>query len=272
MKKNILLLFATVLISSCGSYTNIYKVSNQDFRYEAAKEYFAMGQYTKASSLLNELITILKGSSKGEESVYMLAMSYYNDRDYTTAAETFKQYYSVYPRGVYVERARYFAGKALYLNAPEYRLDQSGTYSAIQELQVFLELFPDSQYKETAQNMVFEMQDKLVEKELGAAKLYFNLGTYLGNNFQSCVITAQNALKDYPYTKYREDLSLLVMKAKHELAVNSVSERRADRYREAVDECYAFKNEFPDSKNVKYADEMISEAEKFLGTETKEEE
>lgn len=71
------------------------------------------------------------------------------------------------------------------------------------------------------------------------------MGNYLGNNYQACVITAQNALKDYPYTNLREDLSILILRAKYELAVYSVEDRRAERYREAVDECYAFKNESP---------------------------
>ncbi len=254
----------TAVLSSCGSYTNVFKSNDPDFRYEAAKAYFATGQYSRASTLLNDLITILKGSSKGEESVYMLGMAYYNSGDYSTAAQTFQQYYTVYPRGKYVERARFYAGRGLYLNSPEARLDQTETYSAIQELQVFIEYYPESQYKNEAQNMIFEMQDKLVEKELLASEVYYNLGTYLGNNYQSCVITAQNALKDYPYTRYREDLSLLVLRAKYAMAQNSVEDKRIDRYREAADESYAFKNEFPDSENVKLADEILEKTEKVL--------
>ena len=65
----------------------------------------------------------------------------------------------------------------------------------------------------------------------------------MGNNYLSCVITAQNALKDYPYTDYREDLSILILRAKYEMAVNSVEDKKMDRYRETVDEYYAFKNE-----------------------------
>ena len=103
-----------------------------------------------------------------------------------------------------------------------------------------------------------------MEKEYDAAKLYFNLGSYLGNNYLSCVICAQNALKDYPYTKYREDLSMLIVKAKYEQAVHSVLQRRAERYRDAVDECYAFKNEFPESANIKDVDEMLKKSEEIL--------
>ena len=72
---------------------------------------------------------------------------------------------------------------------------------------------------------MFELQEKLAYKELMATRLYFNLGTYMGNNFQSCVITAQNALKNYPYSKYREEFMFLIIRAKYELALVSVEEK-----------------------------------------------
>ena len=265
MRKNILItLLAALLLSSCGEYNKLLKSTDYEYKYEAAKNYFAKGQYNRAATLLNELIAILKGTDKAEESLYMLGMSYYNQNDYQTAAQTFTQYYNVYPRGTFTELARFHAGKALYLDTPEPRLDQSGTYNAIQQLQMFLEYFPNSAKKDEAQNMIFALQDKLVMKEYLSAKLYYNLGNYLGNNYESCVITAQNALKDYPYTNMREDLSILILRAKYEMAVFSVEDKREERYREAVDEYYAFKNEFPESKYMKDADRIFKEAQKIL--------
>ena len=265
MKKNILItLLAALLLSSCGEYNKLLKSTDYEYKYEAAKNYFAKGQYNRAATLLNELIAILKGTDKAEESLYMLGMSYYNQNDYQTAAQTFTQYYNVYPRGTFTELARFHAGKALYLDTPEPRLDQSGTYNAIQQLQMFLEYFPNSAKKDEAQNMILALQDKLVMKEYLSAKLYYNLGNYLGNNYESCVITAQNALKDYPYTNMREDLSILILRAKYEMAVFSVEDKREERYREAVDEYYAFKNEFPESKYMKDADRIFKEAQKIL--------
>jgi outer membrane protein assembly factor BamD len=148
------------------------------------------------------------------------------------------------------------------LDTPEPRLDQSGTYKAIQELQMFLEYFPQSSKKQEAQDMVFALQDKLVQKEYFAAKLYYDLGNYMGNNYQSCVITAQNALKDYPYAKLREDLSILVLRSKYQMAVQSIQEKKVERFRDTVDEYYAFKNEFPDSKYSKEVEKIFKESSK----------
>ncbi len=265
MKKAIIILLAASLFSSCGEYNKLLKSTDYEYKYEAAKNYFAKGQYTRAATLLNELIAILKGTANAEESLYMLGMSYYNQQDYQTAAQTFIQYYNVYPRGTFTELARFHAGKALYLDTPEPRLDQTATYSAIQQLQMFMEYFPQSSKKEEAQNMIFTLQDKLVMKEYLSAKLYYDLGNYMGNNYQSCVITAQNALKDYPYTNLREDLSILILRAKYEMAVYSVDEKKPERYRDTVDEFYAFRNEFPDSKYMKEANRIFRESEKVLG-------
>ena len=160
--------------------------------------------------------------------------------------------------------ASFHAGKALYLDTPEPRLDQSSTYQAIQQLQMFLEYYPQSSRKQEAQNMIFALQDKLVLKELLSARLYYNLCNYLGNNFMSCVITAHNALKDYPYTDYREELSILILRAKYEMAVNSVEDKKMDRYRETVDEYYAFKNEFPESKYLKEAERIFKDSQKVI--------
>lgn len=265
MKKNlVLVLLAAIIFSSCGEYNKLLKSTDYEYKYEAAKNYFAKGQYSRAVTLLNEVITILKGTDKAEESLYMLGMSYYNQKDYSTAAQTFMTYYNTYPRGTFTELARFHSGKALYLESPDARLDQSGTYLAIQELQMFMEYFPQSSQKQEAQEMIFALQDKLVTKEYLAAKLYYNLGNYNGNNFLSCVITAQNALKDYPYTYYREELSMMILRARHEMALNSIDEKRDERFRETIDEYYAFKNEFPESKYMKEADRIFRASNKTI--------
>jgi outer membrane protein assembly factor BamD len=261
MKKNIvLLLLSIVVLSSCGGYNNLLKSTDYDYKYEAAKSYFTEGKYSRSVTLLNELITILKGTDKGEESLYMLGMSYFHQKDYQTASQSFITYYNTYPRGEYTEEARFFAGKSYYLDTAEPRLDQTNTYSAIQQLQLFMEFYPQSRRRSEAQKMIFELQDKLVLKELYTARLYYNLGTYLGNNYQSCVIVSQDALKEYPYTKFREELSMLVLRSKYQIAVNSIVEKKVDRYREAIDEYYGFKNEYPQSKYMKEANKIFEES------------
>lgn len=266
MKKSIttIALVSACLFSSCGNYNKILKSQDYSYRYEAAKEYFFSGQYNKATVLLNDMIAIYKGTGKAEESLYMLAMCYYGQEDWLEASSTFKKYYTTYPKGDFTELARFYTCKALYNDTPEPRLDQTSTFEAINEIQMFCEFFPSSIYREEAQQMMFELQDKLVEKEYLSAKLYYNLGNYMGNNYESCVITAQNALQDFPYAKRREDLAYLVFVAKYKMASESVLEKQEERYRDVVDEYYAFKNEFPESKRMKDLERMFQNASKKI--------
>ena len=271
MKKYIAIAFISgAFFTSCGEYSKVFKSTDYLYKYEAAKSYFGKGQYNKASTILEELITILKGTEDAQESLYMLAMSYYNQGDYITASHYFTSYYNTYPNGTYTELARFHSGKALFLDTPEPRLDQSSTFSAISELQMFMEYFPASKRKTEAQLMIFGLQDKLVEKEYLNAKMYYDLGTYFGNctnggnNFQACIVTAQNAISDYPYSSRRENFAILILKAKFELAAQSVLDKQEERYHNAIDEYYGFCNEYPESSFMPQAKELYEKAKRYV--------
>jgi outer membrane protein assembly factor BamD len=269
-KKLVFTAFYMLLLSSCaGEFNKVYKSADNDYRYEYAKQCFAQGKYVRAVTLLEDMITVFKGRDNAEESLYMLGMAQYMSRDYEGASQTFRKYGTSYPRGQYAEKAAFYVGEALYESAPEPRLDQTPTIGAINAYQQFLDLFPDSQLRPQAQSKLYELQDKLIMKEFLSAKLYFNLGGYFGNindntesNYNACIITAENALKTYPFTKLREDCSLLIVKSKFLLAENSSDKKRVDRYRDAEDECYGFLNEFPDSKNKALAERYIEKCKK----------
>jgi outer membrane protein assembly factor BamD len=133
-----------------------------------------------------------------------------------------------------------------------------------------MELYPYSNLREQAMQHIFTLQDQLVEKEYLSAKLYYELGDYFGNcsndggsNYQACVITAENAIRDYPYTKLREDFAILILKAKFELASRSIEEKKEERYHNAIDEYYGFTNEYPESKFMKEAERLYKQAIKY---------
>ena len=277
MKKTLTfaLILQLMLVGCANEYNRIYKTSNVAYRYEYAKECFANGKYGRATILLTDIITMFKNTANAEESLYMLAMSQYLDRDYEGAAQTFRKYYQTYPRGYYREMAAFYVGQSLYMSTPEPRLDQSTTVSAIAAFQEYLDVFVDAKFKSVAQDRLFELQDKLVKKELHSAQLYYDLGSYFGNcgyggnNYEACIITAQNALKDYPYTSMRENFSLLIMKSKYELAKESVDEKKLERYQDAEDECYGFINEYPDSKDRKTAEKFIEHCKSKIAVHDK---
>jgi outer membrane protein assembly factor BamD len=270
-KSTIIALGLATLFSGCSSELHtVEKSADRTYKYEFAKQCFAQGRFDDAVSLLSELVTAQKGRENAQESLYMLAMAEYCDKDFESASATFKKYYQSYPKGEFAEQAAFYVGQSLYESMPDPRLDQSSTIGAINAYQSFIDYFPDSHLRDEAQKKLFILQDNLVMKEYLSAELYYNLGGYFGNinsntesNYESCIITAQNALKAYPYTTLREKFSLLIMKSKFELAQNSSEEKRLDRYRDAEDECYGFLNEFPESAECKTAEKFIAKCKKI---------
>lgn len=262
-------------VTSCSNYTKVLNSTDYMMKYGVAKEYYNKGQYARAAVILQDVIQMLKGTEDGEESLYMLGMSHFNAKNYEAANSVFQKYYQTYPHGKYAEKAMFQSGLSLYNQTPEPKLDQSATYAAITEFQNFIETYPESELREEAQNMIFTLQDKLVEKEYLSAKLYYDLGNYFGNcssggnNYEACVITAQNALKDYPYTTRREEFAILILRAKFHLAANSIERKKTERYHDAIDEYYGFTNEYPESKYMNEAKALYKQAAPYVESEQK---
>lgn len=264
MRRIFYICLLALTLTACGEYQKAQKSSDYNYKFDYAKRAFENKQYMQAITLLNDCLAVFKGTDKAEESLYLMGMSHYENKDYVSAAEYFKQYYTRFPKGKYAEPARFLSGFAQYKESPDVQLDQTATIAAIQELQGFLEFFPNSNNVQTAQDAIFELQDKLTLKELQNAQLYYNLGNYMGNNYQSAVIVARNAVRTYPYSKYKEDLELLILKAKYQEAVQSVDERKAERFRDVVDEYYGFIGNYPDSPHLTEAKNIFKVASKYV--------
>jgi outer membrane protein assembly factor BamD len=261
-----------LIFTACGEYNNILKSTDLNVKFDYAKKYFEEGKYSRTATLLEDVVKLTRTTSRGEEALYLLAQSYYKMKDYSTAAEYFKTYYTTYPKGDYAELSRFYSAYGLYLDSPDPRLDQTDTYKAMQQFQDFIEQYPQSEHKEEAQKSLFELQEKLALKQLLAVRLYYNLGNYTiipfpGGNYLSCVITAQDAIRSYPYSKYREELMYYMFKAKYQMALQSVEEKKEFRYRDVVDEYFSYANEFPDGKYIKEIKRLYENIDRRLKKE-----
>lgn len=264
MKKKVyLLIILSGLLASCSEYQKLLKSGDPDQKYEQALVYFEAGKFVKAQTLFEDVASYYKGTERAQDVLTYLARSYLGQKSYLSAAEYYETYLRNYPKGRYSMEARFQVGHCYYLDSPDARLDQEETQKSIEFFTQFIELYPESAYVEQAYQEMAEMYNKLALKELKNAQLYYNLGTYLGNNYLSAEIVAKNALKNYPNNAYMEELSWIILASKYQQMVNSVPEKREDRAREAEDEYYSFKTEYPDSKHIKEADKMIKEITKI---------
>jgi len=265
MKSNsILVLLVALTLFSCSEYQKLLKSDDAELKYTKAVEYFDKGDFMRASTLFDAVSSYYKGTDKSEIVLNYIARSYMGQKDYYSASEYYKTYVKTYPKGKYVVESKYMIGYCYYLDSPDARLDQAATNNALQALQEFVDIYPESDKVPQAIKLIDELTNKLAYKEYLNAKLYFDLGNYLGNNYESAVITAQNALKKFNSTSYREDFIMLILESKYEQAVQSVEEKKLDRYRSTIDEYYNYNNEYPNGKFKKQADKIFNESKRIV--------
>jgi len=264
--KHLLVVFVLLGLigTGCSNYQKLLKSQDYELWYTEAIKYYEQEDYTRAATLLGQLVNIYRGTDKAEEVNYVYANCLYGLHDFLTSGHYYREYVRNFPAGEYAEECQYMSAYCYYERSPKPRLDQTTTEEAIQEFQLFINMYPNSARVEESTRLMDELRDKLVFKSYLNAKLYYNLGDYLGNNYQSAVIAAQNSLRDFPDTKYREELSFLILESKFIQADKSVEKKKEERVRETLDEYYSFVNEFPEGKYRKKADKIFGDTEKML--------
>ena len=263
-KTSFFFLIVVLTLFSCSDYQKLLKSDDAELKYTKAVEYFDKGDFMRASTLFDAVASYYKGTDRSETVLNYMAKSYMGQKDYFSASEYYKTYVKTFPKGKFVVESKYMIGYCYYLDSPDARLEQSSTIKAISAFQEFIDVYPDSERVKDANKLLDELNNKLAYKAFLNAKLYYDLGNYGGNNYESSAITAQNTLKKFPSTTYRQELLMLILNSKYEQAVQSVEEKKTDRYRSTIDEYYNYINEFPTGKFRKEADRILNESKKIV--------
>ncbi len=242
-------------MTSCSGYQKVLKSTDYNFKYEKAVEYYEKGDFYRAQSIFEELVNILKGSTRGEDVLYYYADCHYQQEDYILGAYYFENFANSFPYSDRTPEATYIAANCYYLNSPKPSLDQADTKKAIDAMQLFINKYSDDERVTEANDIIEKLQLKLEEKAYENAKLYYKLSHYHAAN-----ITLKNSIKDYPDTKYREEILYLIVKSNYLLAENSILAKQGERYQSTISEYYVFIDEYPESKHVKEIEEMYEKS------------
>ncbi|EMR03245.1 outer membrane protein assembly factor BamD [Cesiribacter andamanensis] len=148
----------------------------------------------------------------------------------------------MYGRSPQAEEALFMHGYSLYLQSPNYKLDQTSTLDAINAMQNFINLYPRSEYKERATLVLDELQHKLAKKAYDNAKLYYNVSRY-----KAALIVLENFSEDFPDSEYNEEVAFLRIQAAYELAKNSLPRLQQERYNDVMDIYLSFIDRYPES-------------------------
>lgn len=253
------LVLLTMIFSSCGDYNKVLKSSDYEFKYKKAVEYYEDGEYVKAGTIFQDLVNIYRGTTRADKIYYYYAKSMIGQKDYLMAGHYFKSLLKEFPGSEYAEEAQFMVGYCAYLQSPKPRLDQSVTKEAIDALQLYINLYPYNEKVDEANRLIDELNEKLEYKSYLNAKLYYDF-----DNYKAAVVALGNSLNKYPDSKYREELMYMLLESKYLLAVNSVYDKKEERLSSALDEYFAFVDEFPESKHRKDADKFYKTTAELL--------
>lgn len=261
MRRNLLIFIILPLLAiSCGKYEKLLKSSDYSLKYNKAFEYYENGEYIRSATLFEQITSIYRGTNKADTVQFYRAMSFYHQKDYVMAGHYFSELASTFPNSPFTEEAAYLDGFCEYKQSARPSLDQESTYRAISKFRLFIIRYPNSKRVEEALGHIFEMEEKIVQKSFMGAKLYFDLSAY-----SSAIIALRNSLNQYPDTKFREELMFMILKSYYLLAVNSVEEKKPDRFQAAVDEYYSYIGEFSSGPYSAEAKKIYDASVKFLG-------
>jgi outer membrane protein assembly factor BamD len=248
------------LFSACRSEFETVRASGDlQLIYDKANAYYDAGDYQKAQTLYELIIGPFRGRPELEEIYFRYAYTYYYQEKYILAAYYFKNFGNTFSTSQYREEADFMVGYSDYQLSPKYRLDQQYTLEAIEEFQLYVNTYPNSERVDECNQLIDDMRKKLERKALESAKLYFDLRQY-----QAATTSFENLLRDFPESGNAIEVRFLIVKSAYLLADNSILEKQKERFDEMLEYAETFLKKYGDSAFANEVRAMVADAEQKI--------
>ncbi|WP_460538994.1 outer membrane protein assembly factor BamD [Echinicola sediminis] len=247
--KHTLLLVVLISLGACGKFYKLEKSTNWDDVYTAANDYYQEGEYNKAIILYDKVLPVIRGSEKSELAQFNYAYAHFRMKRYIEAASYFNTFYQSYSRSPLAEEALFMHAYSLYMDAPDYNLDQKSSKEAVTAIQQFINRFPQSDSYERAMGMINDLQQRFEKKAYEESQMYYRLteGLFPGQFYLACIVNFQNFAKRYPNSEHNEELAFKLVEVSSAYAERSVFTKKEERLNEALDFGEDFKRKYPQS-------------------------
>lgn len=247
------LLALVLFLGSCSKYNKLLKSTDYELKFQKAAEYYSKGNYIKAMQLYEELIPIFKGTAKSEEVYYYYTFCNYYQGDYLLSQYHFKNFTRQFPQSVHTEECYFLNAYCFYLSSPNYRLDQTDTKNAIKEFQSFVDNYPESKRIDTCNILMDKLRGKLERKDYDQVKQYNRLSDY-----KASITAAKIFIKEFPDSKYVEEMYYLIINSYYLLAINSIPSKKAERLDGAIENYLKFVDLYPRSNYLAKAENVYT--------------
>jgi len=236
--KSALSICALILMASCSQYGKALKSPDRSARFKAAYAYYQKKDYVRAQPLLESLLPYYRGQDSSEVIYYYYAYCFYGMKDYQTASYHFQSFTDNFFNSVHQSECAYMAVYCKVLDANPSYLDQSETQKTIEELQLFINMNPNSSYVDLCNGHIDKLRETLRRKAYDNAYLYYKTGDY-----KAAAVALKNVLRDYPDLEQKEETEFLVVRSSYLYAQNSIDTKKTERYMAALDEIAEYRED-----------------------------
>lgn len=267
-----LLLFVLFIFNSCGEYQKVLKKPNVNKKYELAERLYKEGDFKKANRLFEQIAPGYVGKPQGERVMFLFADSYFKIGDYNFSGYQFERFLKSYPKSDKASEAAFLGAKSYYMLSPRYSVDQTDTDKALTKLQLFINLYPESEYFAEANIMAKELTTKKERKAFEVAKQFTKLGnSYILDYSISAIASLDNFISDHPGSIYREEALYLKIQAAANLALNSTENRKKERLEDAKAAYNNLFKYFPGTKYAEDANDLVEKVDEQLNDYSEQE-
>ena len=206
---------------------------NPEDRLALANQLKADRDFTKAITQYETLLSEFPAQEIAEQARFNLAVSRLEIRMYDLARNDFESFIDSYPRSDLVDDAMYHIARSYMAEAPRPERDQINTVKALDELNLLLREFPDTDLREAVEAAILECRSKLAEKDYLSGKLYLRMGSY-----RAAQVYFDLVIEEYGDTIW----------AAHALLGKAKAHVKRKQYNEAREIFERVKAEYPDTR------------------------
>ena len=254
-----LFVLIALVVSSCSDYNRVVKGDDYQRKFELANQLYDEKDYLRSVTLFEQVYQRVPKTNEGELSYFRIGKSYYETGDFEMAGYYLGSFSQRFPYSVKSQESLFLSALCSVNNSPEHSLDQNETELAINNLQQFVNTYPEYELVDSCNRVMDRLRLKLERKDFDGVKLYAKT-----ENYRAAVTTALAFMEDYPLSKYKEGVNYILVKNSYLLAVNSVENKKCDRIEESIERYNTFASDFPGSVHKVELDNISDKLHKDL--------
>lgn len=230
-------------LGACGGGSLRPPTADADAEMNRCLKLSAKKKYEEAVECLEIYKSRHRADNRAADADLLIADSYFRQKEYLLAAETYKQFLERYPSHPQADYAYYKSGLAYLEDTPK-AIDRDQQYLdlAVQNFAIVPKYFPGSAYGRLAQQKHAEARAKQARRHFYVARFYYKYGEYKASIPRFVAI-----IDEFPRSGLDE-------KSFYYLTMACVKTSEPDKARQVVS---AFEQRYPQSPWLKKARERI---------------